>query len=293
MGSENIYKSNTLPRLSSLPERSSSSCTVGVPDCAQRQQFRPDYSNGSRSSRQWQQDSQQQRQKPLDVDSNGDYQIRKGDSVWTIGERMARGEGNRKPDAKQVQQAIEALIKANPELKCNPDYLRGGGKLHIPGRETVNEKPVTPQAPEQVKPNAPRPAEQAKPGASTAPEPGTDLRKPDDKAPAQKPGASSAVEAPGGLSNKAPENMTTARPQDQVKGPAEVKPAGCIPTLPWKAVEMPVVKEPDFTRVKPAEMPKVEVPADPRWKAVEMPQIKPMEQPACVVPGGKAWWLGK
>lgn len=135
--SADIYQANPLAK--SAGAEKAGSCTIGVPDCAQRQQFKPDYTNGSRGSREWQHDSQNQRSKPLVTDDNGDYKVQRGDSLWIIAERMTRGEDGKKPSAKTVQKAIEDLVKANPELKCNPDFLKQTDKLHIPGREKTSD----------------------------------------------------------------------------------------------------------------------------------------------------------
>lgn len=166
--SADIYQVNPLAKSGGAEK--AGSCTVGVPDCAQRQQFKPDYTNGSRQSREWQRDSQNQRNKPMETDDNGDYKVQRGDSLWTIGERMARGEDGKKPSAKTVQKAIEDLVKANPELKCNPDYLKHTDKLHIPGREkpsdaTRRPKEETVEGPSGIYSETTKPEEHSLPGA--------------------------------------------------------------------------------------------------------------------------------
>ena len=60
-------------------------------DCESRRQFRPDPSLSTPRAREWQQQSQQQRRQNLEVGTDGRYEVKPGDSLWTIGERAARG----------------------------------------------------------------------------------------------------------------------------------------------------------------------------------------------------------
>jgi len=153
-------------------------------DCESRRQFRPDPSLSTPRAREWQQQSQQQRRQNLEVGTDGRYEVKPGDSLWTIGERAARGDRSQRPSAREIQESMRRIIEANPDLKCNPNLLRRGQRLVIPDNvRPGTETPSTPQEPntshegrQEARPTQPapearpsQPAPEARP-AQPAPE---------------------------------------------------------------------------------------------------------------------------
>ncbi len=132
-------------------------------DCESRRQFRPDPSLSTPRAREWQQQSQQQRRQNLEVGQDGRYEVKPGDSLWTIGERAARGDRSQRPSAREIQESMRRIIEANPDLKCNPNLLRRGQRLVIP--DNVRPENGTPQAPEQ-----PNSSHESRPAARPKPE---------------------------------------------------------------------------------------------------------------------------
>ncbi|MBK7838519.1 MAG: LysM peptidoglycan-binding domain-containing protein [Candidatus Obscuribacter sp.] len=87
----------------------------------------------SAQGRAWEQRAERQRNAPLERDEAGRYVIKDGDSLGRIAERMLR---EQKPGAsrRDVQEGIQRILEANPALKCNPDLIRRGQVIVIPGR---------------------------------------------------------------------------------------------------------------------------------------------------------------
>lgn len=125
----NIYDS----KFSKFGEKQIGSCTAAGNSsaCESAKAFRPDTQLRTRQGREWQGKSQEQRQKPLDVDKDGNYQVKKGDSLWTLAERMGTGRDGKRPSLRATMDNIKRLTEANPELKCNADYLKAGKTLKI------------------------------------------------------------------------------------------------------------------------------------------------------------------
>lgn len=127
-----------------LPGLIISGCENGGPGCEARGGFKP-APRDSAQGRAWQKLDEQQRGKPVEIGPDGTYQVKRGDSLSRIAERSLQGEGNKQPSKAEIQNQMKRIMEANPVLKCNPDYLKEGEKLKIPGNK--NEKPVPAESP--------------------------------------------------------------------------------------------------------------------------------------------------
>lgn len=154
---------------SMLPNAQIGSCGSINLDCSpSARNWRP-AAPDSPQGRAWEQRSERQRNAPLERDESGRYVVRDGDSLGRIAERMLR---EQKPDAnrREIQDGIRRLIEANPALRCNPDLIRRGQVLVIPGRAGDASAPQQGErtAPaDTARPDAPRPVEPANPPAPT------------------------------------------------------------------------------------------------------------------------------
>lgn len=123
--------------------------------------FKPDYDLSTPRAQQWAADSQVQRTKPLDLNENGEYKVRWGDSLSTIAERALKGSGA--PVSKDsLQQMQDAIVEANKErynsLGCNRDLVKENWQLKIPGLnrpEPVPEPPIEQPLPPVERPLPP------------------------------------------------------------------------------------------------------------------------------------------
>lgn len=129
--------------------------------------WRPDYDLSTESARKWQQQSEKNRVQPFKENQDGTYTVEYGDSLWTVAERTLKAQGDGKPTTKEIKDEIQAYVDLNDDvyksLACNPDYIRTGWKLKVPGAhqpppEEVQPKPepevITPR-PEDIYPPEP------------------------------------------------------------------------------------------------------------------------------------------
>ena len=207
-----------------------------TPDCPSRRQFRPDPSLSTPGAREWQQRSQQQRRQGLEVAQDGRYEVKPGDSLWTIGERAARGNGSQRPSARDVQDSMRRILEANPDLKCNPNLLRRGQRLVIP--DNVRPGTEAPRAPQE--PNSSheeqherRPAQP--PEARPAQPPEARPAQPPEARPAQPPEARPAQ--PPEASPAQPPEARPAKPESDSLNP-ECPPTDRTEKLPRKPHEL-------------------------------------------------------
>lgn len=122
------------------------SCSTDKPACESERNWRVDTERRTPGAREWDKQAESQRQKPLDRNADGSYTVKPGDSLSDIARRMLKGDGSGNPTHKDVADAGKKIYEANPEIGCNPDLIRPGMKLRLPG---VAEKD---SAPEKQKP---------------------------------------------------------------------------------------------------------------------------------------------
>lgn len=205
-----------------LPGLTIGGCERGGPGCESIAGWKP-ASRESAQGRAWQRLDEQQKGKPLEIGPDGTYQVRKGDCLSRIAERSLQGQGNKQPNKAEIQDQMKRIMEANPGLKCNPDFVREGDRLKIPGNK--NEKPV-PKEPAR----GPSDREPAKP---TCPSEVPPVRRPE------------------------PPNCKPNTPSEVPIDPSIVKPE---PRMPWVwPPEAPSVLEPK----KPQFKPDVELPGKP------------------------------
>ena len=135
----------------------------------------------SAQGRAWEQRAERQRNAPLERDEAGRYVIKDGDSLGRIAERMLR---EQKPGAsrRDVQEGIQRILEANPALKCNPDLIRRGQVIVIPGRggdAAVPQQGERTAPADTARPAAPRPIEPSNPSGQRDLPRTTDTARPD------------------------------------------------------------------------------------------------------------------
>lgn len=124
----NIYAST-----SSDSQLSSASASCGKVIC----DWRPDANSGSEKTRKWRNDASAQREKPADVDEQGQYKVKPGDTLWDISKRLATPKDGPAPSNMDIINKMEEIVKENKgrhrNLDCNPHLLRPGDTLKVPG----------------------------------------------------------------------------------------------------------------------------------------------------------------
>lgn len=199
-----------------------------TPDCASRRQFRPDSSLSTPGAREWQQRSQQQRRQNLEVGQDGRYEVKPGDSLWTIGERAARGNSAQRPSPRDIQESMRRILEANPDLNCNPNLLRRGQRLVIPDNvKPGTEAPRAPQEPNSSREDRPQARPNHRPEARPAQPPEARPAQPRPEArPAQPPETRPPQPRPEARPAQPPEARPAQPPEARPALPApEVRPA--------------------------------------------------------------------
>jgi len=141
-----------------MPARSNGACTLNDA-CSP---FKPDYERKTESGRAWDKEAKKQKGTGIDVGPDGKYEVKPGDSLWGMAERLIKKEGG-KSSAAEVQKRVKELVEANkenlPGLDCNPHLLKRGTRINIPGgnRDDSAAKPSE------------KPAENLTPGATAKP----------------------------------------------------------------------------------------------------------------------------
>ncbi|CAN5507302.1 hypothetical protein BH11CYA1_BH11CYA1_17630 [soil metagenome] len=196
-----------------IPARSNGACTLNDA-CSP---FKPDYERKTESGRAWSREAKKQQGNGFDLNAEGKYEVKPGDSLWGIAERSIKKEGGKSSPA-EVQKRVKELVEANkenlPGLDCNPHLLKRGGKLNIPGGGNRDQSTAKPAE----KPSE-KPAENLTPGAAAKP------------------------------SEKPAENLTpgAAKPSDRTEKPAD-KPAEASPDVCKPAdIYKDMAKFPDLT----------------------------------------------
>lgn len=114
--------------------------------------FQPDYDLSTPRAQQWKADSDVQRTRPLDLNENGEYKVKWGDSLSTIAERALKGAGQ-SVNRDSLQSMQEAIVQANheryPTLDCNKDFVKENWCLKIPGCSQQERQPPVVERPPQ------------------------------------------------------------------------------------------------------------------------------------------------
>lgn len=139
------------------------------PDCGDKRikrvsSYQPDYGRKSESAKQWDRDAQKLKDKPVEVNANGKYEVQQGDSVWGIAERVLKQRGE-KAGPKEVSAMVAQIEEANRKKgDCDLSYsasgdgppgggavmfLTPGDKVVIPGKAEEPPRAVGTDAPKE------------------------------------------------------------------------------------------------------------------------------------------------
>jgi hypothetical protein len=230
-----------------LPARSNGACSLNDA-CSP---FKPDYERKTESGRAWDKEAKKQQGSSLEVGPDGKYEVKPGDSLWGMAERLIKKEGG-KSSAAEVQKRVKELVEANkenlPGLDCNPHLLKRGTKLNIPGRtnqDQPSEKPAENLTPGNAAKPSEKPAENLTPGNAAKPseKPAENLTPGNAAKPSEKPAENLTPGNAAKPSEKPAENLTpgnAAKPSDRTPDqptdkPAEtVRPEVCKPSDIYK-----------------------------------------------------------
>ncbi|MFA6210649.1 MAG: hypothetical protein WC714_14560 [Candidatus Obscuribacterales bacterium] len=157
-----------------MPARSNGACTLNDA-CSP---FKPDYERKTESGRAWDKEAKKQKGTGIDVGPDGKYEVKPGDSLWGMAERLIKKEGG-KSSAAEVQKRVKELVEANkenlPGLDCNPHLLKRGTRINIPGGNRddsaakPSEKPAENLTPGTAAKPSEKPAENLTPGTAAKP----------------------------------------------------------------------------------------------------------------------------
>lgn len=102
--------------------------------------WQPDANSRSRQTEQWKEQREAQRNKPLSLDEQDRYEVKRGDTMNDIARRYFKDKGI-EPLDKDVDRLAKMIAEANKDnyaiLKCNPNLLRPGMKLEMPPAEKL------------------------------------------------------------------------------------------------------------------------------------------------------------
>ena len=117
--------------------------------CEKAKNWHPNAKDHSAQAEDWRQRNSELSQKPLDVDKDGKYHVQKGDGMDEIVDRALKDQGVDHPTDKQRAQMKKDILHSseedNPTLKCNPELLKPGMKLTVPGSVyKEHSEPATP-----------------------------------------------------------------------------------------------------------------------------------------------------
>lgn len=105
--------------------------------CGKICDWRPDANSASEKTRKWRNDANAQREKPVDIDEQGQYKVKPGDTLWDISKRLATPKDGPAPSNIDIITKMEEIVKENQgrhrNLDCNPHLLRPGDTLKVPG----------------------------------------------------------------------------------------------------------------------------------------------------------------
>ncbi|MDZ4834154.1 MAG: hypothetical protein SGJ27_10295 [Candidatus Melainabacteria bacterium] len=126
--------------------------------------FKPDYEYKTEQARAWKSSSDQLRGAPIELNQNGRYEVKFGDSLGVIAQRNLKSLGL-SADPQSIKAEVAGIVNANkhryPSLDCNTDFVKTGWTLslpqHRPGEQTP--PPRQPELPAERPPAEPPRAE--------------------------------------------------------------------------------------------------------------------------------------
>lgn len=119
--------------------------------------FRPDPSLSSRGAREWQDKHREQSQKPMEVNKDGKYEVKPGDSFASIAKRDLKKDG-KEPSQADIDKRSKELQELNKDSTSNGHYLKPGMQLRLKPEEGECKRlpnsadKVTPGDKSEVKP---------------------------------------------------------------------------------------------------------------------------------------------
>ncbi|MBC8000037.1 MAG: hypothetical protein IAF58_18925 [Leptolyngbya sp.] len=119
--------------------------------------FKPDYDLSTPQAQQWHAESQKQRLNPVELDQDGRYTVKWGDSLSTIAERTLKTAGL-PVDKDSLKSLQNAIVDANRDeyktLDCNRDFIKEKWslKIPVPGQRVEAQPPVVEAPPPEPEP---------------------------------------------------------------------------------------------------------------------------------------------
>jgi len=102
--------------------------------------FTPDMTYGGANGREFQQKMNEQRAKPIELNGDGKYEVKPGDTLSTLAERSLKIDGH-KPSQAEIQKRTKELEELNGDQLGNRHLLKPGMKLKLaPGQEDLECK---------------------------------------------------------------------------------------------------------------------------------------------------------
>lgn len=92
--------------------------------------FRPDPTLSSRSAREWQEKHKEQSQKPMELNKDGQYEVKPGDSFASIAKRDLKKDG-KEPSQAEIDKRSKELQEINKDSTSNGHYLKPGMTLRM------------------------------------------------------------------------------------------------------------------------------------------------------------------
>ncbi len=140
--SRDLVDNSILPALAvDGMERSAQGCRVDESKCSEKVvNWKPDVERKSESARQWDKDAHKQDQLPIELNKEGKYEVKPGDSLSGIAERELKQQG-KGTSQKEINKMVDEIVQANkekfPDLDCNKNLIRTGMELTIPNHKTA------------------------------------------------------------------------------------------------------------------------------------------------------------
>lgn len=113
--------------------------------------FRPDPTLSSKGAREWQDKHREQSQKPMEVNKDGKYEVKPGDSFASIAKRDLKKDG-KEPSQADIDKRSKELQDLNKDSTSNGHYLKPGMQLRMKPEEGECKRVPNPADKTEVKP---------------------------------------------------------------------------------------------------------------------------------------------